>query len=266
MKFTLKKLFSILLVLLCSITCFSQSKFDIESLLTTKPTSLVVDYAGILTQEQLQTLQQKLVLLDDSTSTQIAVVIVPNIGNYDIADFNVKLLRAWGVGGKKNNSGVVLLISTETKKLNIATGYGVEGALPDVTSKRIIDNIIVPAFKGNDYYRGINEGTNAIMQAVRGEYNDVREKPTKGSSPFVYIIVVIIIMLLLFGKNNGGGGTFMSRRGQTGIGEALLWSTLFGGGGSGGGWSGGGGNDSGGGGFGGFGGGSGGGGGASGSW
>jgi uncharacterized protein len=227
----------------------------------------MVDYAGILTQEQLQALEQKLILLDDSTTTHVAVVVVPNLGNYDVADFNVKLLRAWGVGGKKNNNGVVLLISTETKKLNIATGYGVEGALPDVTCKRIIDEVIIPAFKGNDYYRGINEGTNAIMQAVRGEYNTPRERKGKGggNSIVFFIVIIIIVLLLSRGGGRGGGGTFMSRRGQTGIAEALLLSTLFGGGGRGGGSDWGGGGDSGGG-FGGFGGGSGGGGGASGSW
>ncbi len=263
----MKKIASIFFALLLGLVSFSQTNFDIDKLLKARPNSLVVDYTGILTQEQLQALEQKLVLLDDSTTTQVAVVVVPNLGNYDVADFNVKLLRAWGVGGKKNNNGVVLLISTETKKLNIATGYGVEGALPDVTCKRIIDEVIVPAFKGNDYYRGINEGTNAIMQAVRGEYNTPRERKGKGggNSIVFFIIIIVIVLLISRGGGRGGGGTFMSRRGQTGIAEALLLSTLFGGGGRGGGsgWGGGGAS---GGGFGGFGGGSGGGGGASGSW
>lgn len=231
------------------------------------PPLLVNDFTNTLTAEQVQALETKLVMLDDSTSTQIAVVIVPSVDGATIADYNVGLLRKWGVG-TKNNNGVILLIAKNDRLLDITVGYGLEGALTDATAKSIIDDIIVPNFKGNDYYRGIDNGTDAIMQAVRGQYNSPRAKSSSGksggSSLIFIIIAIIIISLLSRGGGRGGGGTFMSRRGQTGIGEALLLSTLFGGGGRGGGdWGGGGG---GGGGFGGFGGGSGGGGGASGSW
>ena len=230
------------------------------------PPRLVNDFTNTLTAEQVQSLESKLVMLDDSTSTQIAVVIVPSVNGATIADYNVELLRKWGVG-TKNNNGVILLIAKNDRTLDITVGYGLEGSLTDATSKSIIDDIIVPNFKGSDYYRGIDLGTDAIVQAVKGKYNSPRAKTGSGKrgNSFIFIIIIIIIISLLFrGGGRGGGGTFMSRRGQTGIGEALLLSTLFGGGGRGGGdWGGGGG---GGGGFGGFGGGSGGGGGASGSW
>ncbi|HQR01416.1 MAG TPA: TPM domain-containing protein, partial [Ferruginibacter sp.] len=159
---------------------------------------------------------------------------------------------------------VVLLIAKNDRKLNIATGYGVEGALPDITCKQIIEDIIVPNFKGDDYYRGIEEGTDAIMQAVKGEYKapaGYHRKSSGGSVlRIVFIIIIIIVFLALSG--GGGGGSFMSRRGYTAwtIGNILSnMARNSGGGGGGGGWSGGGG-------FGGFGGGSSGGGGASGSW
>ncbi len=228
------------------------------------PPRLVNDFTNTLTATQGAELEQKLVALDDSTSTQIAVVIVPSVNGRTISDYNVDLLRKWGVGSKKNNNGVVLLIAKDDRTLDITVGYGLEGNLTDATAKQIIDDIIVPNFKGNDYYRGIDQGTDAIMQAVKGQYNTVRQRSTgKGGSSFIFIIIIVIIVLLI-SRRGGGGGTFMSRRGQTGIGEAILWSTLLGGGrggGGGGDWGGGGG-----GGFGGFGGGSGGGGGASGSW
>ncbi len=264
----MKKIFLTFIAILVGLVVLCQSNFDIESLLKNKPVQekLVNDFAGILTTEQENALEQKLVALDDSTSTQIAVVIVPNLGGNDISDFNVKLLRAWGVGGKKNNNGVVVLICTEDKnrKINIATGYGVEGALPDVLCKRIIENEFIPSFKGNDYYRGIDNGTNAIIQAVKGEYNVKRDNKNIGDGKFIFIILLVIIFLIIARKGGGGsGGSFMSRRGQKGIADAVFWNTILGGGGSG--WSGGGGGF-GGGGFGGFGGGSGGGGGASGSW
>jgi uncharacterized protein len=196
--------------------------------------------------------------IDDSTSTQIAVVIISSLNGNDVADFNVKLFRAWGVGNKKNNNGVVLLIAKDDHRLNITTGYGVEGALPDITCKEIIDGIIVPKFKGNDYYHGIDEGTTAIMQAVKGEYTapEGYHKGGRGTSTgrIIFFIIIIIIFIAL-SSGGGGGGSFMSRRGFA----AWTIGNMIGGGG----WSGGGG---GGGGFGGFGGGSSGGGGASGSW
>lgn len=231
------------------------------------PPRLVNDYTNTLTSEQVQALESKLVMLDDSTSTQIAVVIVLSVNGATIADYNVGLLRKWGVGTKTNN-GVILLIAKDDRTLDITVGYGLEGALTDATSKSIIDDIIVPNFKGSDYYRGIDLGTDAIMDAVRGQYNSPRAKSSgkAGNSIGFFIIIIIIILLVSRGGRGGGGGTFMSRRGQTGIGQALLINTLLGGlgrGGGGGDWGGGGG---GGGGFGGFGGGSGGGGGASGSW
>jgi uncharacterized protein len=261
----MKRLLSIFTLLLVSLVSFSQEKFDLEKLLQQKPTRLVNDYTNTLTADQQQTLENKLVAFDDSTSTQIAVVIIPTLNGDDISDYNVKLGRAWGVGGKEFSNGVVLLIAKDDRKLNISTGYGVEGALPDITTKHIIDDQIVPNFKGNDYYRGIEEGTDVIMQAVQGEYKapegyNKSKGKTGGLGKIVFIIIMIVIFLAVSG-GKGGGGSFMSRRGFA---AWTIGNMLLGGGGRGGGWSGGGGSS--GGGFGGFGGGSFGGGGSSGSW
>lgn len=259
----MKKCFSIFILLLVSVISFSQDDFDPEKLLKQKPSQLVNDFTNTLTTDQRQALENKLVAFNDSTSTQIAVVIVPSLGGRDIADYNIELGRAWGVGGKENNNGVVLLIAKNDRKLNITTGYGLEGALPDLTAKQIIDDIIRPNFKGEDYYRGIEEGTDAIIQAVKGEYTAPKnygKKGTGGGGKFIFIIIAIILFLV-FSGGKGGGGSFMSRRGAM----PFILGSLLGGGGRGGGsgWSGGGGSS---GGFGGFGGGSFGGGGASGSW
>ena len=260
----MKKLLHIFFYLLLPVTIFSQSNFDAESLLKprTGKQQLVNDFANILTASQKQALEEKLVKFDDSTSTQIVVVTVPSLGGYEVSDYAVKLGRAWGVGGKEFNNGVVLLISTEAgnRRLNISTGYGVEGALPDVTASHIINELIVPSFKGNDYYGGIDNGIDAIIKATRGEYQapaGYHKKRGLSAGRVVFIIIIIIVLLSVFGRGGGSGGSFMSRRGFTPF--------IFPMGGGGGGWSGGGGG-SGGGGFGGFGGGSFGGGGASGSW
>jgi uncharacterized protein len=229
------------------------------------PPKLVNDFTGTLTRDQEQSLENKLRQFDDSTSTNIVVVIVKTTNGTDVADYALELGRKWGVGQKENNNGVVLLIAKDDRKLNISVGYGLEKVLSDVTSKQIIDYTIVPNFKGDDYYRGIEEGTDAIIQAVKGEYkapaNYKKRKSSGGIGRFIFIIVLIIIFLAVSG-GKGGGGSFMSRRGHAAwtIGNILLNSGRGGGGG----WSGGGGSS--GGGFGGFGGGSFGGGGSSGSW
>ena len=257
-----KKIFSLIFLIAFSVTAISQN-------LPKKPmpARLVNDYTNTLTEDQKQSIENKLVAFDDSTSTQIAVVIISSLDGYDVAEYNVALGRAWGVGGKEFNNGVILLIAKNDRKLNIATGYGVEGALPDITAKHIIEDVIKPNFKGEDYFRGIDEGTDAIIKAVKGEYNTPRKSKSIGSGGIKFIfIIVIIIFLLVSGRGGGGKGGFMSRRGYRGIIGPMILSNLLGGGSrGGGGWSGGG-SSGGGGGFGGFGGGGFGGGGASGSW
>jgi len=254
-------------VLICSVlfSFVANGQFSMEKTIKTPPSPmrLVNDFTTILTEDQRQALENKLVRFDDSTSTQITVVIVPSLDGMDVADAATELGRNWGVGQKKNNNGIVLLISEADHKLNISTGYGLEGVLPDITCKQIIDDIIVPKFKGNDYYRGIDEGTDAIIQATKGEFKAAAHPSRKkgiGFGRIIFYIIMIIVFLAAFGGGSkGGGGSFMSRRGAS---AWMLGSMLGGGGGSG--WGGGG--SSGGGGFGGFGGGSFGGGGSSGSW
>ncbi len=216
------------------------------------PPRLVNDYTNTLTDYQVSALEKKLVAYDDSTSNQVAVVIVSTTGDYSVEEVGLEILRRWGVGNKDKNNGIVLLIAKDDRKLRIEVGYGLEGAIPDITAKSIIDNEIKPSFKEDNYYRGIDLGTDAIIKAAAGEYKapaNYGSKKKKGVNWVTILFVVIFIIIGLAGGGSGGG-TYVSRGGYRG------WS--------GGGWSGGGGSS--GGGFGGFGGGSGGGGGASGSW
>lgn len=261
----MKKLFSIYCLLFLSFATYAQPTFNADDLLKprTGKQQLVNDFTNTLTQDQEQALERKLVKLDDSTFTQIAVVIVPSLNGRDIADYALELGRAWGVGNKKNNSGVVLLIAKQDRKINISPGYGLEGALTDLEASSIIQDVIAPIFRQDDYYGGINAGVDAIINAVKGEYNTKRNKSSGSSLPrLLFIIIVIVVLIAISSGGNTGGGTFMSRRGSRGFGGPFIFPGGFGGGSSGGGFGGGGG----GGGFGGFGGGSFGGGGASGGW
>lgn len=232
------------------------------------PPRLVNDYTGTLTNLQQQMLEHKLKNYDDTTSNQIVVVIVDQLHDYEPYEFATALGRKWGVGNKEFNNGIVFLIAKTDRKVFIATGYGLEGVLPDITSKEIVDNDVLPNFRGNDFYRGIDAGIDAIIQAASGEYKAPEGYANRGRKrgvPFFAILIVIIIIVIIVSKiGGGGGGSFMSRRGYRESGVPPIWWFPSGGSGGGGGWGGGG--SSGGGGFGGFGGGSFGGGGAGGSW
>lgn len=261
----MKRIISISLFSLLSILVFGQQNVSIDQVIKTPPSppKLVNDYANVLTSDQRQALESKLYQFDDTTSNQVTVVVVPRLDGRDVADVAIELGRSWGVGSKKNNNGVVLLVSIEDRKLNISPGYGLEKALPDLVCQQIIKTIIVPNFKGNDYYRGIDQGTDAIIQATRGEYkaDPNYNKGSRGTGLGKIIFFIIIIIVLLALRSGGGrGGSFMSSRGA----GPFILGSLLGGGGRGGGGGGFGGGGSGG--FGGFGGGSFGGGGSSGSW
>lgn len=234
------------------------------------PPRLVNDFAGILVQSEVNELERKLVAYDDSTSTQIAIVIIKTTGDYDISEYGLKILREWGIGGKKNN-GILILAAMDDRKIRIETGYGMEGSIPDAVAFGIINKIIKPTFQQGHYYQGLDEATDKIIAAAAGEYTGVprSSKDGGGGGGIFGLIILIIILIVIFGSRGGGGGggRVISRRGDSifgGILGGMIGSSL-GGGSRGGGWGGGGGGF-GGGGFGGFGGGSGGGGGASGSW
>ncbi|MFT3945425.1 MAG: TPM domain-containing protein [Agriterribacter sp.] len=234
------------------------------------PPKLVNDFTETLTQLQQEMLEHKLKNYDDTTSNQIAVVIVKTLDDYNPYEYATALGRKWGVGNQEFNNGVVFLIAKDDRKVFIAPGYGLEGALPDITCKQIVDNDILPNFRGNDFYRGIDEGTTAIMKAAAGEYTPPKGYADRGKSSgvpvFIVLIIIFVIVMIIVRSGGGGGGSFMSRRGYRDSGVPPIWWFPTGGGGGsrgGGGWSGGG---SSGGGFGGFGGGSFGGGGAGGSW
>jgi len=263
----MKRIYGII-ALLISFCAFAQNDKDIPS--RPSPPLLVNDFTGkFLTPEQVRELELKLENYDRSTSNQIAIVVVESLGDYSADDYAIALGRKWGVGNKEFNNGVVILISTGggagNRKAAIQVGYGLEGAISDLTTKSIIDNSIIPNFKQGNYYRGLDKAIDDIITAADGRYTAPKGygKKSGGKGIGFGFIIFIIIMVVIFGNRGGGrGGGMMSRRGWGDVGTGWLIGTLLSGGG---GSSGGGGGGSSGG-FGGFGGGSFGGGGSSGSW
>lgn len=240
------------------------------------PKKLVTDYTNTLSPEQIQQLEAKLVAFDDTTSTQIAVVLMKSTGEYAIADYAVRLAQKWGIGNQKYNNGILLLAALGDRSVTIQTGYGLEGAVPDVIAYRIIENEIKPAFRNGQYYLGLQGATDALIAHTKGEYQDPKSNRKEGQSNgggglllIIIIVVVIIIASSRGGRDGGGRGEILGGRGSS---DLFWWALLNEMGRSGRGNNGGfgsrgfGGGGFGGGGFGGFGGGGFGGGGASGNW
>lgn len=260
----LKNIYLLCSFLLCQFFALAQ---DIPS--RPNPARTVNDLVGILSADEALRLERKLQTYMDSTSTQIVLVTVKTVGDYAMDDVAVKIMREWGVGQKEKNNGVVLLCAMEDRKVFIATGYGLEGALPDMICRRIIDNDIKPAFREKQYFVGFDAATTTIIKRASGEFEaEPSDENGSGSDAVFIIIIMLVIFFIIFKNSNKGGNTMVSRRGHGSWNNGGGWWMTGGGGGyydnhrRGGNdddsWGGGGGFD--------FGGGSGGGGGAGGDW
>lgn len=217
------------------------------------PPRLVNDLVGMLSPGEQAQLEQKLVTYNDSTSSQVTIVIVKSTQPYEPADYAFSIGRKWGVGQKGKNNGLVLLWATGDRKIYIATGRGLEGAIPDAIAKRIISQIIAPNFKQQQYYQGLDQATTEIFRRASGEYKADPADTEEGSPLGTFLIIAFIIFFLyIFIKSRGGGRGGTGYRGGGGP-VFFPYSTFSGWGNSSGNWGGGG--SSGGGGFGGFGGG-----------
>jgi len=225
-------------------------------------------FPDFLSTEEAKDLEEDLEKFAMSTSNEIVVIVVDDLAGYTPVEYAAKLGDQWGVGQGKEDNGIVIVIKPSggqgERQTFIATGRGLEGAIPDYTCKEIVDNEMLPNFKNGEYYKGIKSAVKVLEKLSKGEYNkdQYSKKNSKKNNIVVVLIILFVIILVVIaiarGKGGGGGG---SGRGFT-MGSSGIF---FGGGGYRGGGGGFGGGSSGGG-FGGFGGGSFGGGGAGGSW
>lgn len=229
-----------------------------------KPSGPVLDQGEMLSGGEERALARKLSAYEDTSSTAVVVVTLQSLNGAPVDDYAISLGRDWGVGQEGKDNGVVVLVSKNDRKMFIATGYGVEGALPDATANQIVERIMTPAFRQGEFYAGLDRGTDAIIQATAGEYTADESVSSSGSGDGISTTLIYIFLILAyfigssFWRRGRGKGAKKSHRRHGGM-PVIIW----GGGGS---SHGGGGFGGGGGGFGGFGGGSFGGGGAGGSW
>lgn len=205
----------------------------------------VHDEAHILSEGFVAQLEQRLKAHEDSTSNQIAVLIIPSLEGEVIEEYTLRVAETWKLGTENKDNGVLLFIAVGDRKVRIEVGEGLEGALTDATSNQIIRNEIAPYFRQDNYEGGVSAAVDAIISAIKGEYQadaqPVTKQKRRGGSFLGFLIVIIIIVIISNIRRRGGrGGGWSSGAG---------WYGGFGGGGGGWGGGGGGGFSGGGGGF-----------------
>ncbi len=219
-----------------------------------KPDRYFNDYASVVSKEAAQRFNEQLAQFERETSDQVVVAIFPKMqSDSDIADYTQRVAQAWGIGQKERRNGVVLFVFVQDRKMFIQVGYGLEGALPDITAFDISEYRIKPLFRTGDYEGGIAVGIDSIFKAIRGEYKGsgktVAERHRRGSGApsFLFFIIFFIALIVIsrimrrlggYGYSSGRGGPIFFPAGGGGGG----WSSGGGGGGGFSGFSGGGGS------------------------
>lgn len=249
--------------------CFAKAQYQIPDA-PKSDQSLIFNYATehVLTEAEENTLNRKLIDYEAKTSTQIVVIFIDQLNGEDINLLGANWGQKWGIGQGKADNGLLILMAVKDRKIAVQNGYGLEEYLTDARSQQVIDYVIIPNFKQQNYYKGLDEGVDAVISILEGKFVENGAQTPEEINPIFVLVVILIILFVLWliirnSKNNGGGIT----RRRNPFDDVIF--TDFGrrswsGGGFGGGFGGGG--SSSGGGFGGFGGGGFGGGGASGSW
>ncbi len=204
----------------------------------------VNDYAGLLNSREVSRLDAVLRQYDQTSSTQVVIAIFSSLEGQSLEDFSLRLAETWKIGREAHDNGVLVTIFVAEQRARIEVGYGLEGALPDITAGRIIRNELAPAFRAGDYAAGLEAMAAAIIKATRGEYTGDPSRAARARRgakrfPFAFIVLFFLLPLSIFRRMSAGryrtfgGGTFL-----TGM---LLGSLLGGGrGGSRGGFGGGG--------------------------
>src|SRR5579859_3605735 len=203
----------------------------------------VHDEANVLSASTKAQLEAVLKAERDSTSNQIAVLIVPSLEGEDIDGYGIRVAEAWKLGTKDNDNGVLLLVAIQDRKVRIDVGQGLEGVLTDALSSRINRNEIAPRFRQGDYEGGVKAGVISVIQAIKGQYVNNSDNPPSrkrgGRSPLTTIIIIIVLLIIASRRRGGGGiggywaaGTLMGGLGGGRSSDSLGSGSDYGGGGS----------------------------------
>lgn len=177
-----------------------------------EPARFVNDLALMFDQSQAETLERRLAVYSDTTTTQIVVVTVPDLEGQDAASYATELGINWQIGSEKFDNGVVILIKPKNDngsgEVFIAVGYGLEGAIPDAYAKRIIEEIMIPKFIEEDYFGAVNAACQKIILLADGEEFDVAGQDDGGDMMWLLVILGVIVLIYILSpkmKRNGGG-------------------------------------------------------------
>ncbi len=197
-----------------------------------KLTERVTDLAGLLTPEQIGALDAKLRDLENTDSTQIAILIIPSLEGEVLEDYSVRVATAWRLGQKGRDNGALMLIAMKERKVRIEVGYGLEPTLTDALCRRIIDSEIVPFFREGNYYGGIDAAVTAIIGVVRGTYHatEAPARPaarrTGGRSSLDWIIFLLFPLLWILSSTGKWGGGLLGAGAGMYLSHALLGMML----------------------------------------
>jgi uncharacterized protein len=183
---------------LCAIAVRAEQLVPVPAL-----TSPVTDLSGALTPEQVAALDSKLRSFEQAKGSQVAVLVVPTTRPEEIEQYAIRVAEAWKLGRKGVDDGALLLVARDDRRVRIEVGYGLEGVLPDATANRIIDEVIVPRFRGGDYYGGIDAGVDRIMRVIEGEPLPPPERrgtASDGVSGLGNLLPVLLVFALVGGS------------------------------------------------------------------
>ncbi len=207
---TMRYLKHILLILALALSSFSQAQ-DIPD--RPKQQVLVNDFANVLTKSEGNALEKRLLDFYANTGNQITLVTVKSLNGSDASSFAYEIGEKWQVGKKGFDNGIVILFKPKTRdskgQVFIATGYGLEGAIPDATAKEIVSNEMIPYFKQGRIYEGINQASSVLMGLAKGEFNHQQYAKQRSSSKkgtFGFLIPLFIILIFSFiGRSKSRG-------------------------------------------------------------
>lgn len=190
----------------------------------------VYDYVDLLNKQQKEHLQNKLFRYDDSTSTQILVVIIDDLHGEDISMLGTKWAQEWGVGGKKEDNGIFILLQKDKigpgGQIDIATGYGIEYRMTDRMAKQVINRVVIPNFKQNQYYEGLDQATDRIIAILNGEFEGDGTSNQNNSAWLPLLFMLFIILIIILSKRNPGGGSSGGRNQSPSLLDMLILSNM----------------------------------------
>ncbi|MFN5846680.1 MAG: TPM domain-containing protein, partial [Flavobacteriia bacterium] len=210
------KLTSLLTLALLSSALLAQSDIPEKPSPERLYNNLSNEIPDFLDASQAKALENRLVQFAESTSNQIVVVVVDDLAGYEPWDYATRLGDKWSVGHQKEDNGIVLLIKPTggkgERKTFIATGRGLEGAIPDYTCSEIVDNELLPNFKNGDYYNGIIAALDVLESLSKGEYNSdqysSKNRKRNGVATVIIVMIIIVIVIVVIVRNGKGGGGF----------------------------------------------------------